>query len=174
MQSDFAELAVCRLKAGSANIHGIQSITNQHAFVTAKIAKLKEAAPSHNGSIHKEPGEIVEPDDLVKDKDKHSDLEGLMARAKVEASRLEGKLCPRQEKCHSEHLVVLANMLAIIALAEQGLDSEHQATSRELELVQVESELQIASRTAMLAHHSALAKTEEARKCRVKVKDAEE
>lgn len=47
-------------------------------------------------------------------------------------------------------------MLAVVALAEQSLDLEHQVTKRDQAVVEVERKLQIASSGALLAQYSAL------------------
>lgn len=51
---------------------------------------------------------------------------------------------------------------------------KHQVTKHKYSLVAVERKLQVASSAASSAHHSALAKLEEAHKCREEVDDGEE
>lgn len=65
-------------------------------------------------------------------------------------------------------------MLAVVALAEQNLNLEHQVTKRKQGLVEVERKLQVGSSAALLTWHSALAKAEEARKICEELEDAEE
>lgn len=70
MRLDFAKLAVRCFKDVGSNIHRIVSIANQLAFVTARVAKVEDEAPSGGGSVHEEREKIVELDRIVKDDDK--------------------------------------------------------------------------------------------------------
>lgn len=65
---------------------------------------------------------------IVEDDDKGCDLEGIMIDKDVEASGLRDKMRALQEKCRFASVVVSADMLAVIELAEQGLDSKRQVT----------------------------------------------
>lgn len=69
MRLDFAELTVRYLKDGDSSIHGIFSITNQCAFVTVEVVKVKEVAPSGCVSVNIEPGKTVKPDMIVEGDD---------------------------------------------------------------------------------------------------------
>lgn len=63
-----------RFEAGGSKIHEITSIVDHLAFVIAEVADVVEIAPNDGSSIHQEPGEIVEPDEVVKDDEKDRDL----------------------------------------------------------------------------------------------------
>lgn len=173
MRLDFAGMTVRRFKDWGSKINGIPSISDQRAFVTAEVAAGERVVPIGSGSVHKEPGEIVKPNLIVENDNKDCDFECIMTTEEVEASGLREKMRALQEIIRSASEENPADILAIVALAERRLDLERQVTKRELALVELERKLQVARSAALSAHHSALAKVEEERKCREELEDAE-
>lgn len=113
-RSELVECSVRCLKDGCSNINEISSIVDHCAFGTVGIDKFAEAAPSRSGSGHEE---IVEPDVNAKDDDKNCDLESILTEEEGEASRLRGEMRFLLEKCRSESVEALADILAAISLA---------------------------------------------------------
>lgn len=74
-----------------------------------------------------------------------------MTAKEVEASELRGKMRVLQEKCRSASEEFSAEILAVIALAQQNLDLELQVKNREQSLVAAERKLQVASIVALSA-----------------------
>lgn len=97
-----------------------------------------------------------------------------MTDEEVETSELHGKMRVSTEKCRFTSVEVPTNMMAPVALAERGLDSEHTVTKRKQVLIELKWNLQVAKSAVLSARPSALAKAERVHKCREKVKDAEE
>lgn len=67
-------------------MNGILSLTCQHAFVTAKVAEVKEFMSGGDVLMNDEPDEIVEPGDTVEADDEDWDLNGITTREDVETS----------------------------------------------------------------------------------------
>lgn len=84
-----------------------------------------------------------------------------MNEEEVEASGLQGIMEALQEKCRSPSEEVPADMLAVIALAEQSFDSEREMTKREQALAEVERKLQNESSACRLS----IAPRQRRRKC---------
>lgn len=138
------------------------------------VAEAGKGSPSGSDPLHEEPGKINIADVIVQINDKDLDFEGIMMAQEVKVSPLRGKMSALQKNCRFVSEEVPADILAVVALAKQSLDFEHQLRKREQTLVEVEQKLQGASSEALSAQNSTLEKAEEARKCREKLEDAEE
>lgn len=57
--------------------------------MTAEVAEVEKVAPNDGGTIHDYLGKIVEPDEVVQDRDKDWDFEGIMTA--VEMKPVEGE-----------------------------------------------------------------------------------
>lgn len=130
-------------KEGSFDIQGISSIANQRIFVAAEGAIVKAAAPSDGGSVQVKRGRIVEPDLDVADVGKDWDLEGIITAKEVETSKLRGNMRAFQGMCRAKSAEVSADMLAVVALAEQCLDLEFTVSKLAQALDEVEWKLQV-------------------------------
>lgn len=124
MDSKIAKWAMRFFKDVGSKIHRITCIANKHAFVTTEVVEVEEVVLKDGGPIHKQPGDIVKPDESVTDYDKDWVLEGIMTAKEIDTSGLPGNMRERQEKCSIGKIEVLSEMLAFIALVEQGLDLE--------------------------------------------------
>lgn len=122
MQLYFVEFAVRRLKDRSAKMHGILIIADRREFATAVVAEFKKVARSNGGlvHVHEKLGEIFKPDVIVQNDDEDWDLVSIMTAEEVEASRLQGKTRALQNKCRSTSVEVPAEILAVLARAEQS------------------------------------------------------
>lgn len=67
MQSDFVDLAVRRFKGGGFDVYGILSVADQRAFGIAEVGEVEEVGISGGDPISTEPGEIIEPNEVVVD-----------------------------------------------------------------------------------------------------------
>lgn len=157
---------MCHFKADSLDLHGILSIADQRAFVTAEAVEVENVAPSGGGEIHEEPKEIVESDVVVEDDDEDWDLVVIMTGEEVKASRLRGRMRALPEKYCLASIEAAAAILTVVAFSKQSLDLKRQVTKKEQALVDMEQKVQVANSGAMSAQHRALAKVEKARRRR--------
>lgn len=119
MRPEFAELAVCRFEAGGYDIRRTTNFSDQNALVAAEVAKVRIMAPRGGGSRQEELKKIVETDAIVGEDYVDWDLDGTRKAREVEAGGLHGKMSDLKEKCCSVSVEEPADMLTVVALAEQ-------------------------------------------------------
>lgn len=122
------------------DIQGISSIADKCAYVTAKVARVEEAAPRASSSKYEDLGEIVEPDVIVKNDYDDWVIEDSMMVKKVKTSGLRAKMWVLQKNCCSIGVEVSADRLSVVALAKRGMNLERQLTKLSQALVEVEEE----------------------------------
>lgn len=83
----------------------------------------------------------IKADVIAEDDDEDWAPEGIMAAEEVEKYGLLGIFRTLEEKCCSASTEILADVLAVVALAGQSLEVEHQATKSEQAPAEVERNL---------------------------------
>lgn len=98
MRLDFAELPARYFIFKDSDLHGISSIADKPAFVTAEVARVEDVVSSDCNAIDEDPEKIVKPDVILKSDDKNWDLEGIVTVEKTKGRKVRETLHATREK----------------------------------------------------------------------------